>query len=390
MNEFDLSLHRSSSSSGVVQTRRVLLVASHPDSLIGFRGPLIADMIGAGLRVSVTAPDIDEETRAALGALGAEIHDVDLSRKGMGLGSNLGYMRALRDLMKRVKPDLVINYTVKPNIWGSFAAGSLGIRSVAMVTGLGHAFYPGRNWRARLAGIAVRFLYRFATRRNFKVIFQNPDDCETFIRSGCLEVRSKAALVNGSGLDINHFSVKDLPDAPVFLMIARLLVSKGVMDYAAAAKIVKRQVPEARCLLVGFLDDVLDGISRADLDACVADGVEFLGRHADVRPVIEQASVYVLPSYREGTPRSVLEAMAMGRAVVTTDVPGCRETTVDGRNGFLVPARDPATLADAMLKLARDADLRRTMGRQSRLIAEEKYDVRKVNGTLMAHLEILW
>lgn len=370
--------------------RTVLLVGSHPESLLNFRGPLIQDMIASGISVVVTAPDIDPVVRAGLAKIGARIFDIPLSRASTSILANLRYMRALRALMRETSPDLVLTYTIKPNIWGSIAAGRMGIRSASMVTGLGLAVAGGIGLKQAMIGKITRWLYARATRSNQQVVFQNPDDRDAFISMGCLEDPSKACLVNGSGVDTTYFSPTPLPGTPTFLMVSRLLASKGVLEYSAAAKLVKRIHPEARFLLVGFLDEVSDSVSEEQLQGCISDGVEFLGKLDDVRPAIARASCYVLPSYYpEGTPRSVLEAMSMGRPIITTDMPGCRETTRDGVNGYLVEARKVDPIVNAMCRIIEDPVLTIRMGAESRGVAEEKYDVRKVNKALLQHLQVI-
>jgi glycosyltransferase involved in cell wall biosynthesis len=197
-------------------------------------------------------------------------------------------------------------------------------------------------------------------------------------------------VVNGSGVDLDKFVfISPLKVKPVFLLIARLIGDKGIREFVQAAQLIQRSYPDCRFLLVGGLDSNPDAISQIELDDWIHNGmVEYLGRLDDVRPAIARASVYVLPSYREGTPRSVLEAMAMGRAIITTDAPGCRETVIDGENGFLVPVKSVDALVDAMTRFIEDPDLAVRMGKRSREIAEEKYDVHKVNAVMLKEMGI--
>ena len=369
-------------------SRTVLLNASFAPSLVNFRGRLIEAMAAAGHDVHVSAPGIDAGLSGRLRALGATPHQVALSKAGLSPLADLAYARQIRRLIRRIGADLVVSYTIKPNIWASLAARSAGVPSVSLVTGLGYAFIEGEGLTRRLVRSVSRRLYRAATGANRAVIFQNPDDREDLIAAGGLADPGKARLVNGSGVDLGHYAPAALPDAPVFLMISRLLVNKGCREYAEAALALLRRRRDARFLLAGYLDEGPDGIRRDELDAWIAGGVEFLGRLDDVRPAIAQASVYVLPSYREGTPRSVLEAMAMGRPIVTTDVPGCRETVIEGENGLLVPARNAAALAEAMEKLLDDAASRARMGERSRALCEARYDVEQVNAEMMRHLSL--
>lgn len=363
-----------------------MLNGSLPQSVVNFRGPLVRDMIAAGHRVTAVAPDITPELAQQIRALGAEPCEVPLKRGGTNPLSDLLYYRALKDIVGRIRPDLVLSYTIKPNIWGSLAAEGAGVRSAAMVTGLGYTFIQRDTFKQRAIGAISRRLYSRATAANDVVVFQNTDDRDDFIAAGCLRNPGKARLVNGSGVDVEYFAPASLPEQPVFLMIARLLVSKGAREYAAAAMQVMQQRSDCRFLLAGDLDATPDSISADELKRWRAGGIEHLGWIDDVRSSIAQSSIYVLPSYREGTPRTVLEASAMGRAAIVTDAPGCRETVVDGETGLLVPPRDVGALVDAMLKMADDANFRRTAGAAARKFCETKYAVGKVNRQLMDHL----
>jgi glycosyltransferase involved in cell wall biosynthesis len=370
-------------------SRRILLNGSFAPSITNFRGHLIQDMQAAGHTVHISVPDVSAEQRRKIEAIGAVLHEVPLDRAGINPLRDWAYYRRLRALIRRVRPHLVIGYTIKPVIWGSFAAGAEGVASASMITGLGYTFVQRRTLMQRLLGFASRWLYRRATAGNRVVVFQNQDDRADFIAAGCLADEAKAKLVNGSGVDVQHFAPRPLPTAPVFLMIARLLVSKGVREYAAAAQQIRAQWPDCRFLLVGNLDETPDRIGSEELQAWQEAGIECWGWTDDVREPISQASIFVLPSYREGTPRTVLEAAAMGRPVITTDAPGCRETVRDGETGLLVPARDVAALVTAMERLASDHSLRAEMGRRARDYVIGKFAIEQVNRTLMNHLGLL-
>jgi len=236
----------------------------------------------------------------------------------------------------------------------------------------------------------VRRLYRFSIGKAGKVFFQNPDDKALFEDVGILSPTADVVVVNGSGIDVDAFKQTPLPAGDmIFLMIARLLGDKGVREYAEAAARVREVQPNARFQLAGWIDEHPDAISRQELSAWIKDGsIEFLDYLDDVRPAIEASTVYVLPSYREGTPRTVLEAMAMGRPIITTDAPGCRETVIDGENGFLVPVRSVTELVAAMERFIDNRELAVVMGKRSRQIAEEKYDVHKVNEVMLSEIGI--
>lgn len=361
---------------------------SYAPSLINFRGPLLAALVARGHEVHASSPDIPLEMVDRLRAMGVTAHSLPLQRAGRGFKADLYYFHALLGLMRGIRPDIVLGYTVKPNIWGAFAAKLAGARSYSWITGLGYVFIEGKEAGRKVTQFVAQRLYRMATGFNRKVIFQNPDDKADFITAGCLADTSKAAMVNGSGVDTAHFAPVPLPDAPIFLLIARLLRAKGLAEYGEAVRLLKDKLPGARFQLAGMLDPGPDGISQSELDALIAGGIEYLGELSDVRPAIAAASVYVLPSHREGTPRTVLEAMAMGRPIITNDVPGCRQTTEHGVNGLLVKPFDGKLLADAMLELGSDAGLRTRMGAASLERVQRVYAVERVNAAMMEIMEL--
>ena len=377
---------------GAAQSR-VLVIGSQATALTNFRGRLMADLAALGHEVAAAAPHFGSAEREALAIHGVRPVELSMRRNGMNPFTDLALMRAVLALVRAERPSLVLTSTAKPNIWGAFAAAATGVPSIAMVTGLGYAFTrPGPDagardrLRQRIANAAARTLYRASTGLNRRVVFQNPDDRREFIETGCLADASKAVLCDGSGVDLSLYAPAPLPAAPNVLMVSRLLGNKGVREYAGAAALVKRRRPDARFRLVGPLDDGPDGIGEREIASWSAGGLEYLGPRADVRPAIADASVCVLPSYREGTPRALLEAMAMGRPIVASDAPGCRETVEHGRNGFLVPVRDPDALADRLGALVDAPATRARMGRHSRAMAERRYDVRRVNARLIEDL----
>jgi len=343
-------------------------------------------MIAAGHDVHVTAPSIPDGLRGALAGLGAKIHQVPLSRSGLNPVADYRYYRALRKIIRSSGANLVIGYTIKPCIWGSIAARAEKVVSASLITGLGYSFINGGGTLQKLIAATSRRLYRFATSANRVVIFQNPDDQDDFIAAGALSDPSNARLVSGSGVDMAHYGATQLPEGANFLMIARLLGNKGVREYAEAATALIAEGIDARFRLAGFFDEGPDGIDPIELEKWIAAGLDYLGPLDDVRPAIADASVYVLPSYREGTPRTVLEAMAMGRAVITSDAPGCRETVLPGKTGLLVEPRNREDLARKMLLIANDGRLRIAMGEAGLSYCRERYAVDHVNTAMLDHL----
>lgn len=367
--------------------RKFILVASHPDSLINFRGPLIQALLSKDLEVHVAAPDLDEDSsiRANLESLGVNVHKIHLQRTGMNPISDLRTILQLWILMKKIKPNYFLGYTHKPVIYGNLAAWMAGVnKQFALITGLGYTFQSRILWLNHL----LQFLYRISMQKVEKVFFQNPDDESLFQNLGIIKTsENKSVVVNGSGVDLKKFNTTVLPEQIQFLLIARLLGDKGVREYFKAAKVVREKYPDIKFALVGWIDSHPDAISKEELQNSIDAGdIFFYGRVDDVKPAISESSVYVLPSYREGTPRTVLEAMAMGRPIITTDAPGCKETVKDGVNGYIVKVKSSKALVTAMLNFIEQRELIESMGNQSRKIAEDKYDVDKVNKHMMIEM----
>ena len=364
--------------------RRVVVFGSYAPSLITFRGPLISEIAKRGHTVFAVAPGLTDEIQEQVRALGGTAVELELGRGSLNPLRALATARRFRALMRELRPDTVIAYTVTPIVLGAAAAKQAGVkRFVALVTGLGYAFTGGREPKRLLSFAMGKLLYRRAFKRADVAVFQNPDDRKEFARLGLLPPRLPTAIINGSGIDLAQFPQVELPAKPSFLMIARFLKDKGVREYGEAASRLKREHPDIDFRLAGWLDASPDVMGEQEMEQIAQGGVEMLGKLEDVRPAIAACSVYVLPSYREGTPRSVLEAMGVGRAVITTDAPGCRETVAEGENGFLIPPRDAEALYLAMKRFVERPDLIAPMGSRSREIVEAKYDVHKVNAELL-------
>ena len=366
---------------------KFILVASHPDSLLNFRGPLIRALLSKDLEVHVAAPDLDADSliRRSLESYGVNVHKIHMKRTGMNPISDLRTIFQLWILMKKIKPNYFLGYTHKPVIYGNLAAWMAGVnKQFALITGLGYTFQSQILWLNHL----LQFLYRISMRRVEKVFFQNPDDETLFQNLGIIKTSDqKSVVVNGSGVDLKKFNIASFPKKIQFLLIARLLGDKGVREYFKAAKAVRKNHPDIKFGLVGWIDNHPDAISKKELDESIDAGdIFFYGRMDDVKPAISESSVYVLPSYREGTPRTVLEAMAMGRPIITTDAPGCKETVKDGINGYIVKVKSSQALVEAMLCFIEQPELIESMGNSSRKIAEEKYDVDKVNKHMMIEM----
>lgn len=377
--------------------KRLLMVASFPDSLVTFRGSLLEALRDSGWEVHVASPDIGpgSSVRECLEGKGIIVHEIPMQRTGLNPIMDFHTVASLYRLMRGLLPDVILGYTIKPVVYGTLGGWLARVpKRFVMITGLGYTFIGNddgeHKGRRRWLSWLVRALYRWSLARSHRVFFQNSDDLSLFRELSLLPHHIPHQVINGSGIDIDEYHVAPLVPGPLcFLLIARLLGNKGVREFVQAACHVKKRYPDVRFKLVGWLDENPDAIAQEELNIWVNAGyIEFLGRLGDVRPAIAACSVYVLPSYREGTPRTVLEAMAMGRAVITSDAPGCRETVVDSDNGFLVPVRDADALAAAMVRFILDPTLARRQGRRSRELAEEKYDVRRVNEALLEGMGI--
>ncbi len=372
-----------------INKKLILIAAGNSRSLIANRGDLIRDMRAAGLEVAAAVPTADYLPEVE--ELGITIYPVEMGRTGINPLHDLKYLLALRRLLREVRPQVVFGYTIKPVVYGSLAARLAGVpRIYSMITGLGHVFTTDNARNRRLQKV-IGVLYRMGLSANRRVFFQNPDDLQEFLVRGMLKDRSKAVRTYGSGVDMQRFSREPLPQGPTtFLFIGRLLTEKGIAEFCEAARQVRSDYPEARFIAVGPHDPNLPHSCAAeDLERWKAEGVVvFVGGVKDVRPWITRSSVFVLPSYREGTPRSVLEAMSMGRPIITSDAPGCRETVEEGVNGFLVAPRSVAPLAEAMARFLAQSELIAEMGESSWQRVECYYDVHKVNRVILDAMEL--
>ena len=375
-----------------MSSKRFLILGNQALSLSRFRGALLKDIQALGYDIHAVAPDFDHDPaqKNFFEENNITIHQVAFSRSGLGPVANLWMVLKLWRLMRQIKPDYFLGYTVKPVIWGSLAAFLARVpKCFCLITGLGYAFtgeLSGKRW---WISKTVRFLYRVALQKAHKVFFQNPDDQALFRDGKILPSSVPSCIVNGSGVDLAYYKPAPMPDFPLrFLMAARLLGDKGIHEYARSALIVRAQVPDIEFHLIGGLDaDNPDGIGREEVDSWVQQGaIIWHGNVEDVRPFISECHVFVLPSYREGTPRAVLEAMAMARPIITTDVPGCRETVVHKKSGWLIPSQSVEGLVTACLECYNAPDNLAVMGQASLRTAQSKYAVHLVNELMIREM----
>ncbi|MEG3123103.1 glycosyltransferase family 4 protein [Sphingomonas sp. GB1N7] len=341
-------------------------------NILNFRRNLIERLQREGFDVVAVAPR--DAHSAALMAMGVRFFPIEIDSKGLSPLRDLRLTAQYYHILRRLRPVAYLGWTIKPNVYGSLAAHALGIPVINNISGLGTAFI-----KVGLLTRLVRRLYRAALSRSATVFFQNRHDRDLFVAQS-LVPSARTALLPGSGIDLAHFTPDPAAETsvPTFLMVARLLRDKGVVEFADAARIVRDARPDARFELLGFLDvQNRTAIDREMVEGWVREGVlHYLGDTSDVRPHLARAMAVVLPSYREGMPRSLLEAAAMGRPLIATDVPGCTEIARGGDNALLCRVRDAASLAEAMLAmLAMTPTERAMMGARSRQIAEREFDV---------------
>jgi glycosyltransferase involved in cell wall biosynthesis len=356
-------------------SRKVVVAANSAWNIVTLRQGLIRGLASAGYHPAVIAP-FDFSADQRMQTLGVEQIELDLERSGLNPVADLKLLLSYRRILKQLSPAAFLGFTIKPNIYGCIAARSLGIPAIPNVSGLGTAFLMGGPLR-----LVITAMYRFAFKRCPVVFFQNPDDLQLFVERWIVR-KSQARLVPGSGIDLACYAPAPLPSGPPrFLLIARLLRDKGIFEYVEAARMLRPEFPDVCFQLLGPIDEGnRSAVKQDELDGWIADGViDYLGSVDDVRPQIAAASVVVLPSYREGLPRSLLEGASMARPLITTDVPGCREVVRPGMNGLLCKVRSADSLANAMRDLIRmSLEERTNMGAASRRLIEERFSEERV------------
>lgn len=350
----------------------ILMTVNSAWNIWNFRRPLVTSLLGDGHRITVLAPP--DDSIGNLEQLGCRFLPLPMSVKGLNPLEDLRLVRRFKRIFRQEKPDIVLSFTIKNNIFGAMAAQSAGVPFVPTVTGLGTAFLSGGVLQT-----VAEALYRRTFRKLPFVFFQNEDDRALFVKRRLVDVE-RTRILPGSGIDLARFSPAEMPspqEAPIFLMIGRLLRDKGVLEFVEAARQVKRLHPSARFQLLGATQSE----NRTAIDAATVQGwvdagiVEYLGTASDVRPFIAASTCVVLPSYREGAPRTLIEAAAMARPLIATDVPGCRAVLDADVSGFLCEVRSAESLAAAIvLFLDLPPEKRVEMGFAGRTKMEREFD----------------
>ncbi|HJQ15651.1 MAG TPA: glycosyltransferase family 4 protein [Allosphingosinicella sp.] len=367
-------------------SRKVIVLSVNASwNIVNFRMDLIAALQQEGHDVVALAPE--DEYSARLSSFGVDFHPLRIDKQGISPARDLRLMAEYRKALRRIRPDIFLGYTIKPNIYGSLVAHALGIPVINNVSGLGTAFIR----KGPLTQI-VSLLYRLAFRRSATIFFQNRDDRDLFVGKKIVRA-DQAQLLPGSGIDLGHFQPgehKPAEDRFAFLFIGRLLWDKGIGEYVDAARLVRARHPNTSFRMLGFVDAPnRSAVARAQVEAWAREGiVDYLGAAEDVRPHIAAADCVVLPSYREGLPRALLEGAAMGKPLIATDVPGCRDIVEHGTNGLLCTVRDCNALADAMIEMRESNDARRRgMGARGRSLVERGFDRQIVIDRYLAAIE---
>ncbi len=373
----------------ITGTAKAMLIGACPKAMLRFRGALIAELTAQGQEVVAVAPQADAVTERALKRLGlARLIAAPLDRAGMNPLRDLQALWSLWRIVARERPDTVLTYNIKPMVYGTLAAWLGGVkRRIAMVEGLGYAYTPGKELKRRLARVLSNLLYRIPCTFADALVVLNKDDRDFFAENFLRGRTERIHLLPGIGVNLADYRPEPLPEGPItFVMISRLLRDKGVVDFVEAARQVKASDPSVRFLLVGGTDDNPASVSRREIDAWVAEGLlTYAGEVADVRPWLRQSHVFVLPSYREGFPRTIMEAMAMGRPCLTTDVPGCRSAVNHGETGLIVPVKNPNLLAAAMRWFAANRVSIMAMAARGEVHARVNFDA-SVAATWLAEL----
>jgi glycosyltransferase involved in cell wall biosynthesis len=341
-----------------------------------------------GHEVVAVGNEAEEKWAEKFSSLNIKYRQADIQRTGTNPLKDLKTLKGLKKIIKEERPQKIFSYQAKTVIYGGIAAKRYNeIDYYPLIAGVGSVFLA-KGFKAKLVRAVLKMEYKLALKGAKKVFFQNQDDVQIFL-SNRLVKKSQIEMMNGSGVNLEKFCVQSLPSQPAFLCISRLIRDKGVIEYLTASKKVKEDYPNVRFLLVGPFDTNPSAITKEELDSFVNDGVvEYFGEQEDVVPYLAQCSVYVLPSYREGTPKTVLEAMASGKAIITTDAPGCRETVIDGENGYLVPVKDVDALAEKMRFFIDNPETIMEMAKKGRSMVEEKFDVKKVNASVLKTMEL--
>ena len=361
----------------------VLIIGAYSESIINFRGDLIRFLVKKNCKVYAMSEKTTIENELKIKNLGATFISYNVERHGLNPLNELKTFLDLKKSINTINPDILISYTIKPVIWSGLAIlFNKKVKYFPFIEGLGYAFQKKNLHRLILKKLAI-FLYKISLYRSTGVIFLNKDNQNTFIINNIIS-KDKCYIIDGIGVNLDYFEKQELQHGDLtFLMISRFLGEKGVKEYLQAAKIIKNKFSNIKIQLLGTFDNSLDSISPILIDDALREKIiEIIPQQKDVREFLKNCHVFVLPSYHEGMPRTIMEAMSIGRPILTTDVPGCKNTVNHNENGLLVNKADYNDLANKMIWFIENKDKIKIMGDKSRLIASERFDVNIINARL--------
>lgn len=368
---------------------RIMIISSDTKSLIDFRMDLMIKIRDKGHEIIAVAPE--KKFIEDFNKNGINFIQIKFDRVSTSILDDINFYFKIKSLIRSEKPDMVFSYALKPVIYGSLAAKRCGVKKIySLLPGLGHAFNKDIiNLKDKSINRIVKILLKKSLKYNTRVIVQNPDDKQELLNEKIID-EARIVRVNSSGVNMEKFKVTKYPEKITFIMVSRLLKNKGVLEYIEAARQIKNENSNVRFLLLGPIDSNPLSLKRDELNNLIEDGcIEYLGEVNDVREYIGQSSVFILPSYyREGVPRSIQEAMSMGRAIITTDWIGCRETVIDGYNGYLVKVRDVKDLKKSIKKFINSPELIQKMGKNSIKYCKEKFEKDIVNEQMCSSMDI--
>jgi len=370
---------------------RILIIGGECDSLINFRGELIKKFKEKNCEVfAISGGKCSDSTLESLSLLGVDYQNISFHRSGINPFSDISYLLKLIIAIYRINPDILFAYTIKPVIFGLIASRySKTKKSYALITGLGSAFIHPNSFVKKIVSYIAKFLYKFSLKNASLVFFQNHDDLNFFKIGNIIGKSKKTVVLDGSGVNLNHFSYEKPSNDLNFLFVGRLIKDKGIIEYihAAEAIISKYKNLMIKFSVVGSIDINPTSVKSDLLEDYISRGVIKYYQHTDdIRIHLKECSIFVLPSYREGIPRSSLEAMATGRAIITSNAPGCKETVIDNKNGFLVKVGSVDELVLAVEKFIHNRELIESMGVESRAYVEKRFDVEKVNKDILENM----
>lgn len=367
--------------------KKILMIAPKTKTFINFRGDLIKDIIKKEYDVTVIVPEKGYED--FFNNLKVKVRYVNLDKNSYSIFNAIAYYKSLVKILKEEKPDKVFSYTIKPVIFGSIAAKKAKVNEIySLICGLGYLFSVN-TFKVKLLRFVCGIAYKIALKFNTKVIFQNKEDIKEFVKRRYVS-EQKCCLVYGSGVNLNKFKRNKLPKKISFIMVSRIIKEKGVMEYFNAAKIIKQKYKDVTFLYVGAIDKTSNQISLDTLKPFIDNKyVLYVGETQNVEEYLKKASVFVLPSYyREGIPKTLIEALAMARPIITTKMPGCNQIVIEGKNGYFVDTKNVDDLVLKMEKMIKNKEKLQKMGEESYKLCLKKFTIDKINKNMMKIMKI--